>query len=43
MEFGLFIQGFVPGKKSQDPREEYAAFQQRQDRNGLYGDVTWAE
>jgi alkanesulfonate monooxygenase SsuD/methylene tetrahydromethanopterin reductase-like flavin-dependent oxidoreductase (luciferase family) len=27
MEFGLFIQGFVPGKKSQDPRAEYAAFQ----------------
>lgn len=27
MEFGLFIQGYVPGKKSQDSREEYAAFQ----------------
>jgi alkanesulfonate monooxygenase SsuD/methylene tetrahydromethanopterin reductase-like flavin-dependent oxidoreductase (luciferase family) len=26
MEFGLFIQGFCPGKKAHDPREEHAAF-----------------
>ena len=31
MEFGLFIQGFVPGEKSRDPRAEHAAFMNEAD------------
>jgi alkanesulfonate monooxygenase SsuD/methylene tetrahydromethanopterin reductase-like flavin-dependent oxidoreductase (luciferase family) len=41
MEFGLFIQGFVPGKKSQDPRAEYAAFQHEAELSVLADKHNW--
>jgi alkanesulfonate monooxygenase SsuD/methylene tetrahydromethanopterin reductase-like flavin-dependent oxidoreductase (luciferase family) len=41
MEFGLFIQGFVPGKKSQDPRAEYAAFQHEAAISALADKTNW--
>jgi alkanesulfonate monooxygenase SsuD/methylene tetrahydromethanopterin reductase-like flavin-dependent oxidoreductase (luciferase family) len=41
MEFGLFIQGYCPGKKSQDPRAEHAAFMNEADLCVLADRTNW--